>query len=49
MAVGFGLDALVVVALGALWVTHAGIDCVLGYGLKSPEEFNAMHLGTLGK
>lgn len=49
MAVWFGLDALVVVALGALWVTHAGFDCVLGYGLKSPEGFHVMHLGTLGK
>jgi hypothetical protein len=49
MAVGVGLDAPVVAALGAIWMAHSGLDRMLGYGLKSPEGFTVTHLGTIGK
>jgi Domain of unknown function (DUF4260) len=49
LAVGIGLDAPVLAALGVLWVAHAGFDRMLGYGLKSPEGFTVTHLGTIGR
>jgi Domain of unknown function (DUF4260) len=49
LAVGIGLGAPVLAALGALWVAHAGFDRMLGYGLKSPEGFTVTHLGTIGR
>jgi hypothetical protein len=49
LAVGVGLDAPVLAALGALWVAHAGFDRILGYGLKSPEGFTVTHLGIIGR
>jgi hypothetical protein len=49
LAIGVGLDAPVVAALGALWVAHSGFDRMLGYGLKSPEGFTFTHLGTIGR
>lgn len=35
--------------LGALWLAHSGFDRLLGYGLKSPDEFSITHLGRIGK
>jgi hypothetical protein len=49
LALGVGLGAPVLAALGALWVAHAGFDRMLGYGLKSPEGFTVTHLGTIGR
>jgi hypothetical protein len=49
LAVGIGLDAPVVAALGALWLAHSGFDRMLGYGLKSTEGFTVTHLGTIGR
>jgi hypothetical protein len=49
LAVGVGLGAPVLAALGALWVAHAGFDRMLGYGLKSPEGFTVTHLGIIGR
>ncbi len=37
LAIGVGVDAPVVAALGALWMAHPGFDRMLGYGLKSPK------------
>jgi hypothetical protein len=49
LAVGVGLDAPVVAALGTLWIAHSGLDRMLGYGLKSPKGFTVTHLGTIGR
>jgi hypothetical protein len=49
LAIGVGVDAPVVAALGALWIAHSGFDRMLGYGLKSPEGFTVTHLGTIGR
>lgn len=49
LAIGVGLDAPFVAALGALWIAHSGFDRMLGYGLKSPEGFTVTHLGTIGR
>jgi len=49
LAAGAALDTPLLVALGALWVAHAGFDRMLGYGLKSPEGFTITHLGTIGR
>jgi hypothetical protein len=49
LAVGVGLNAPLVAALGALWLAHAGFDRMLGYGLKSPEGFTVTHLGSIGR
>jgi hypothetical protein len=49
LALGVGLGTPVLVALGALWVAHAGFDRMLGYGLKSLAGFTITHLGTIGR
>ncbi|MGR3464170.1 DUF4260 domain-containing protein [Limimaricola sp.] len=48
IAIGLMAGAMTVSALGALWLAHAGIDRMLGYGLKSPEGFKITHLGPIG-
>lgn len=48
LAVGLALGAGSVAALGALWIGHAGLDRMLGFGLKSPEGFRITHLGKIG-
>ncbi|MGR3436738.1 MAG: DUF4260 domain-containing protein [Shimia sp.] len=45
--VGLPLDAPLAVALGLLWVGHAGFDRALGYGLKEAAGFKHTHLGHL--
>jgi hypothetical protein len=42
-----GANGLVPFAL--IWVSHIGVDRLLGYGLKYPEGFGRTHLGILGK
>ena len=37
------------IAAGAVWVAHVGIDRALGYGLKLPSGFQDTHLGRIGK
>lgn len=37
-----------VIAAGALWLAHVGIDRALGYGLKLPGGFRDTHLGWIG-
>ena len=34
-------------ALGAVWLTHIGIDRALGFGLKYATSFHDTHLGRL--
>ncbi|WBU51817.1 DUF4260 domain-containing protein [Paracoccus sp. SCSIO 75233] len=55
---GFGLLLLMLgsvsgsslmIALGALWFAHAGLDRMLGYGLKTGEGFSHTHLGRIGR
>ncbi|SIS98662.1 DUF4260 family protein [Paracoccus saliphilus] len=36
------------IAAGAIWLAHAGIDRALGYGLKSATGFRDTHLGRIG-
>ena len=48
LAVGFAMGSETVAALGALWMGHAGLDRMLGFGLKSPEGFKLTHLGPIG-
>ncbi|MDQ6612191.1 MAG: DUF4260 domain-containing protein, partial [Gemmatimonadota bacterium] len=42
------LDNRTLLLTGTLWLTHIGIDRVLGYGLKYPTGFRDTHLGTVG-
>jgi hypothetical protein len=43
-AVGVLADAELAVQVGLVWITHIGIDRVLGYGLKYPSGFKDTHL-----
>lgn len=49
LAVGHMLNWPLLVALGALWLAHSGVDRLLGYGLKSTQSFNETHLGRVGR
>lgn len=48
LALGLVLAVPILMALGALWLAHAGFDRSLGYGLKSPKGFSLTHLGRIG-
>jgi hypothetical protein len=48
LVAGLSLSHPSLVALGALWLAHAGLDRMLGYGLKTPEGFSFTHLGRIG-
>jgi len=37
-----------VMLAGAAFMTHAGLDRALGYGLKLPSDFRDTHLGRIG-
>lgn len=43
----FGHPGLI--AAGALWLAHVGIDRAIGYGLKETAGFHDTHLGRIGK
>ena len=43
-AVGVLVDADAAVAVGLIWITHIGVDRLLGYGLKYPSGFKDTHL-----
>jgi hypothetical protein len=36
-------------SIAIIWLAHAGIDRLLGYGLKYPSAFTDTHLGRIGK
>lgn len=35
--------------IGAAWAFHVGVDRMLGYGLKLPDDFRHTHLGWIGR
>jgi hypothetical protein len=37
------------VAAGAIWLAHIGMDRALGYGLKHSDVFQNTHLGMIGR
>ncbi|MFV0384208.1 DUF4260 domain-containing protein [Paracoccus sp. (in: a-proteobacteria)] len=37
------------IAAGAIWMAHVGMDRALGYGLKLPSGFRDTHLGRIGR
>ena len=43
------VDSRTLLLTGTLWLTHIGIDRVLGYGLKYPTGFQDTHLGRVGR
>jgi hypothetical protein len=36
-------------ALALIWLSHVGMDRMLGYGLKLPVAFRETHLGRIGR
>ena len=45
LAWGLPTDRPWVIAVGAIWMAHIGLDRALGYGLKLPDGFHHTHLG----
>lgn len=37
------------VAAGAIWLAHIGMDRALGFGLKHSDSFQNTHLGIIGR
>lgn len=48
IAIGLAFVSPMTLGLGALWLAHAGLDRLLGYGLKLSEGFTFTHLGRIG-
>ena len=46
---GGALDHRGLVLVSSLWITHIGIDRMLGYGLKYATAFGDTHLGRVGR
>src|SRR5579863_5715884 len=46
---GIWLASPIASALGLIWITHIGMDRMLGYGLKYTSGFGDTHLGRIGK
>lgn len=46
---GVFLHVPVISLIGVLFLGHASLDRVLGYGLKYGDSFNHTHVGTIGK
>ena len=38
-----------VLAAGAIWLAHIGMDRMFGYGLKHGDDFQHTHLGWIGR
>jgi hypothetical protein len=49
LVAGTAFSIPMLIAVGALWLAHAGFDRMLGYGLKSAKGFHDTHLGPIGK
>lgn len=45
---GVVTGATFLIALGAMWLAHIGIDRALGFGLKLPSGFKDTNLGRIG-
>ena len=43
------LHRTTLIPFALIWVSHIGVDRLLGYGLKYPDGFGWTHLGRLGK
>ncbi|MEP6765304.1 MAG: DUF4260 domain-containing protein [Gemmatimonadaceae bacterium] len=43
------LDNRMLLLTGTIWLTHIGLDRMLGYGLKYPSGFQDTHLGRIGR
>jgi hypothetical protein len=49
VGVGWWRAQPLVMALGLVWLAHIGVDRLLAYGLKYPDDFQHTHLGVSGK
>jgi hypothetical protein len=49
VAVALATHTNVLLPLAWIWITHIGMDRMLGYGLKYPGTFQMTHLGAIGK
>ena len=49
LAWSFATGSPALLALGAVWLAHIGLDRALGYGLKHPDGFHHTHLGLIGR
>ena len=45
----YGFNHSLTLAVSLIWCAHIAFDRLVGFGLKSPESFQATHLGLLGK
>ena len=43
-SLGFIRDSDLTLAVALIWLTHIGVDCAVGYGLKYPGGFKETHL-----
>jgi len=46
---GYWLASPLASALGLIWITHIGMDRMLGYGLKYARGFGDTHLSRVGR
>jgi len=46
---GLLLHQAALLPFALIWISHIGVDRLLGYGLKYPQGFGWTHLGRLGK
>lgn len=44
VVIGFTLDNLNIISIGAILITHVGIDRAIGYGLKYSSDFKDTHM-----
>ncbi|MBX3062883.1 MAG: DUF4260 domain-containing protein [Anaerolineae bacterium] len=44
LLVGLAFGSLVAVQIALIWITHIGIDRLMGYGLKYPTAFKDTHI-----
>jgi Domain of unknown function (DUF4260) len=49
IGLGWWTDVGGLVLVGAVFLTHVGLDRTLGYGLKLPSDFRDTHLGRIGR
>jgi hypothetical protein len=49
LGLGWWTGTAWLVLAGGVFLTHIGLDRVLGYGLKLPTDFRDTHLGRIGK
>ena len=49
LGLGWWTDTDWMVLAAAVFITHVGLDRVLGYGLKLPTDFRDTHLERIGK